>query len=90
MAVWADHKFGLDAALTVRADVFFLKVAPQIFFFERALVFLGQGLARPQDHMQNNAGEWQKQRKRDSQHLHDDIIAARMDVAIRPEHRRGP
>jgi len=80
----------MHAALARGAGLLVLELLQEGFLFERALVELGEGVARAQDEVDPVAGKEEDEHQEHGDHLHDGVAAALADVAVGPEDERQP
>ena len=91
-AVRADQPFGVDAVAADRAQLVLLDLGQQALLGQRALVDLGQRLARAHDQVEDDGEDEQQRREEDDQRgrevRQDRVLGARLHVPEGPV--RGP
>ena len=80
----------VDATLTLRAHELFFDVVAQIFFFERALVAIGNSLPWAEHGIDSESRERNEERQRYREHLENGLIGTCMDITVCPDDARHP
>src|SRR5690606_29116339 len=75
IAVRAQLPVIMNEMITGRAKRQLLQILEQILFFQRALVRLVQGFLRPENYVEEDAGDPEEDREQRGEDLGDDVLA---------------